>query len=36
VGLVVVAAIGLTFYGSRVDPVPRHFEQVVPDERLPH
>lgn len=35
-GVVLVAAVGLTIYGGRVEPVSRHYEQVVPDDRLPH
>ena len=35
-GLVVVGAVGLSIYGGRVQPTTRHYEQVVPDERLSH
>jgi hypothetical protein len=35
-GLLVASAVGLGIYGSRVEPPSRHYEQVVPDERLPH
>ncbi|HVU20375.1 MAG TPA: hypothetical protein VHE09_06550 [Rhizomicrobium sp.] len=34
--LVVAGAIGFTIYGSSVQPPTRHYEQVVPDDRLPH
>ena len=34
--LLVVSAIGFTIYGGSVQPVSRHYEQVVPDDRLPH
>jgi high-affinity Fe2+/Pb2+ permease len=34
--LIVASAIGFTIYGGSVQPVTRHFEQVVPDDRLPH
>ena len=32
----IVAALGLTIYGGRVEPGTLHVEQVVPDDRLPH
>lgn len=35
-GLVVVGAVGLGIYGGRVQPQTRHYEQVVPDDRLSH
>ncbi|HWA02000.1 MAG TPA: hypothetical protein VG819_00615 [Rhizomicrobium sp.] len=35
-GLIVAAAVGLAIYGGRVSPVTRHYEQAVPDDRLPH
>jgi hypothetical protein len=34
--VLVVAVIGLTIYGGRVEPDTQHYEQVVPDDRLPH
>ena len=34
--LVVAGAIGFTIYGGSVQPTTRHYEQVVPDDRLPH
>jgi hypothetical protein len=34
--LIVAGAIGLTIYGGSVQPASRHYEQVVPDDRLPH
>jgi hypothetical protein len=34
--LAVMGAIGLTIYGGSVQPASRHYEQVVPDDRLPH
>lgn len=34
--LLVVSAIGFTIYGGSVQPVTRHYEQAVPDDRLPH
>jgi hypothetical protein len=34
--LLIVSAIGFTIYGGSVQPVSRHYEQVVPDDRLPH
>jgi hypothetical protein len=36
VAALLVAAVGLTIYGGRVEPDSHHYEQVVPDERLPH
>ena len=33
--LVVVAVIGLTVYGGRVQPVQHPVEQVIPNDRLP-
>ena len=36
VAALVVAAVGLTIYGGRIEPDSHHFEQVVPDDRLPH
>jgi len=36
IGVLAVAAIGLTIYGGRVAPDAHHYEQVVPDDRLPH
>jgi hypothetical protein len=36
VGLIVMSAVGLEIYGGRVQPPQRHYEQVVPDDRLPH
>jgi hypothetical protein len=32
----VVAALGLSIYGGRVEPATHHIEQVVPDDRFPH
>ena len=32
----IVAALGLTIYGGRVEPETKNDEQVVPDDRLPH
>lgn len=34
--LVVAGAVGFTVYGGSVQPTTRHYEQVVPDDRLPH
>jgi hypothetical protein len=34
--LIVAGAVGLTIYGGSAQPITRHFEQVVPDDRLPH
>jgi hypothetical protein len=34
--LLVAGAIGFTIYGGSVQPTTRHYEQVVPDDRLPH
>jgi len=34
--LIVAGAIGFTIYGGSVQPTTRHYEQVVPDDRLPH
>ena len=34
--LIVASAIGFTIYGGSVEPTTRHYEQVVPDDRLPH
>ena len=34
--VVVAAASALAFYGGRVEPVSHRYEQVVPDDRLPH
>jgi len=34
--LVVVGAVGLAVYGSRVQPSTHAVEQIVPDDRLPH
>ncbi len=34
--LIVVGAIGFTIYGSSAEPTTRHYEQAVPDDRLPH
>lgn len=34
--LVVAGAIGFTIYGGSVQPTTRHYEQVVPDDHLPH
>lgn len=34
--VLIVGAIGLTIYGGRVTPESHHYEQVVPDDRLPH
>jgi hypothetical protein len=34
--LLIVGAIGFTIYGGSVQPTTRHYEQVVPDDRLPH
>jgi hypothetical protein len=36
VAALLVAAMSLTIYGGRVEPDSHHYEQVVPDERLPH
>ena len=36
VAALLVAAVGFTIYGGRVEPDSHHYEQVVPDERLPH
>ncbi len=30
------SAIGLSIYGGRVQPPLKHYEQVVPDDRLAH
>ena len=35
-GLLLASAIGLGVYGGRVQPQMRHYEQVVPDDRLAH
>lgn len=35
-GLLVVGAVGLSIYGGKIRPVSRHYEQVVPDERISH
>lgn len=34
--VLIVAAVGLTIYGGRVTPDSHHYEQAVPDDRLPH
>ena len=34
--LVVVGAIGLAFYGGRVQPVQHPVELIVPNDHLPH
>jgi Sec-independent protein translocase protein TatA len=34
--VVVFGTAGLGIYGGRVHPAARHYEQVVPDDRLPH
>lgn len=36
IAVLVVAALTLTIYGGRVEPVTHHYEQAVPDDRLPH
>ena len=34
--VVVLGGVALSIYGGRLEPVSRHYEQVVPDDRLPH
>ena len=34
--LILGSAIGLTIYGGLAEPVTKHYEQVVPDDHLPH
>jgi hypothetical protein len=34
--LLVVAAVAVTIYGGRVEPESHHYEQAIPDDRLPH
>jgi hypothetical protein len=34
--LIVASAVGLTVYGGSTEPATKHFEQAVPDDRLPH
>ncbi len=32
----VLGAVGLAVYGGMIQPPVRHYEQVVPDDHLPH
>lgn len=34
--LILAGAVGFTIYGGSVEPATRHYEQAVPDDRLPH
>ncbi len=34
--LIVLGAVGLAIYGSRVQPGTHAVEQIVPDDRFPH
>ncbi|HVZ92546.1 MAG TPA: hypothetical protein VG843_12920 [Rhizomicrobium sp.] len=33
---IILGGVGLSIYGGRLEPVSRHYEQAVPDDRLPH
>ncbi|HVV64169.1 MAG TPA: hypothetical protein VHC42_01775 [Rhizomicrobium sp.] len=33
---IVLGGVGLSIYGGRLEPASRHYEQAVPDDRLPH
>lgn len=35
-GVLVIGSVGLGIYGGNVEPAKRHYEQAVPDEKLPH
>ncbi|MBV9990473.1 MAG: hypothetical protein JOZ72_04195 [Alphaproteobacteria bacterium] len=35
-GILVVGAVGLGIYGGHVQPPVRHYEQAVPNDRLPN